>query len=297
MNNKLKTFFKTKISVIDAQLDRYLPGLNTKPAALSKAIRYSVFNGGKRLRPILVLLGNNITGGKEKDAYPCAVAVELVHAYSLVHDDLPALDNDDLRRGKATTHKKFGEAAAILVGDALLTRAFEVISDTKDPKVLKKLLKILSSAAGVIGMVGGQFVDLESEGKGAKSEDAKNILNYIHANKTGALIRASLIMGAQSSNADTKSINALDNYGKYLGLIFQITDDILDIIGNKKKLGKRGSDADNQKLTYPALHGLEESKNMVKVLQKKADKALDIFPKIKAVLLRELLDYVANREC
>jgi geranylgeranyl diphosphate synthase, type II len=291
----IKKYFDQKKSIIEKKLDFYLDKSNTYPPKIHEAMRYSVLNGGKRLRAILVLLGNNSLGGKESNAYPACAAVEFVHAYSLIHDDLPSLDNDDYRRGKLTSHKKFGEAIAILAGDALLTKGFEVLGNISDSLKLKKIIIEFSNAIGSKGMIGGQIMDLECENKKFTSQKTKEILKYIHKNKTAALIQTSLVMGGILGNASNKKIKILREYGLYLGLLFQITDDILDVIGDKKKLGKRGSDKDNNKLTYPSCYGIDESKKIAEDLASSAHKIIRGFNSKSRLLLDELVDYVLER--
>jgi geranylgeranyl diphosphate synthase, type II len=293
--NNIKKYFEQKKAIIEKKIDIYLDKPNIYPQIIHQAMRYSVLNGGKRLRAILVLLGNNSVKGKEKNAYPVCAAVEFVHAYSLIHDDLPALDNDDYRRGVLTSHKKFGEAIAILAGDALLTKGFEVLALVKDPLQLKQILIEFTNAIGSKGMIGGQIVDLECENKKFSSGKTKNILQYIHKNKTAVLIQTSLVMGAIIGNASKSQIKILRNYGLYLGLLFQITDDILDVIGDKKKLGKRGSDTDNNKLTYPSCYGIEKSKKIAHELASSAHKSISSFNSKSRLLLDELVDYVLER--
>jgi geranylgeranyl diphosphate synthase type II len=211
----------------------------------------------------------------------------MIHTYSLIHDDLPAMDDDDYRRGKLTSHKKFGEAFAILAGDGLLTKAFEVIH----PKVVK----VIAVAAGTKGMVGGQAADIENEKLKVKSQKLKNELAYIHLHKTAKMIEVSLKSGAILSNAPPEKIKSLSNYGRKIGLAFQIVDDILDIVGNKKKLGKRGSDIKNKKLTYPSVYGLEKSKKEAAALIKSAKNDLKIFGPAGNIL-KELADYIVKRD-
>lgn len=294
MTHAIETFFTQKRKRIEQLLTKYCDAPTTYPQRLHEAMVYSVSSGGKRLRPLLVLLGNHVAHGKEQDAYPAAVAVELVHTYSLVHDDLPALDNDDYRRGKLTCHKKFDEPTAILVGDALLTKAFEVLGATRDAHVLQQLLAEFSRAIGSKGMVGGQMVDILSEGKKRSKKDAAHTLTYIHHTKTAALIEASIGMGALTAKASPKIIAALRTYGNALGLLFQITDDILDVVGDKKKLGKQGSDTRNQKLTYHSLYGLDGARAAAEQCVVQGKQALRGLGR-EGKLLDELLMYVLKR--
>jgi geranylgeranyl diphosphate synthase type II len=249
---------------IDSCLQKYLAGADTYPAVIHEAMRYAIFNGGKRLRPIMVLEGARLAGGKEENAVPIACALEMIHAYSLVHDDLPAMDNDDLRRGKPTCHIVFGEANAILTGDALLTEAFAVMTEAAQlPGVklenLVRVIREMANAAGSQGMVGGQVVDLESEGKSIDFETLK----VLHSLKTGKLFQVALRSGAIISDMNQAGLEAVDEYARNFGLAFQITDDILDVSGNQELIGKpTGSDAKNGKTTYTSLFGLDKSREL-----------------------------------
>lgn len=283
----LQLYLKNKKSIVDNALKKYFLKNADEPTIINTAMKYSVFAGGKRLRPILCLAACEICGGVPKNVIPTASAIEMLHTYSLIHDDLPAMDNDDYRRGKLTTHKKFGEAIAILTGDGLLTKAFEII----EPKVVKEI----AVAAGTKGMVGGQVVDIQMEDGRRKTEDGKKKINYIHEHKTAKMIEVSLKVGAILSNAPLSKIKALSNYGRKIGLAFQITDDILDIIGNKKKLGKKGSDIKNKKLTYPFIYGIKESYQKAEHLIKSAKNDLKIFGK-KAEILDKIADYIVQRD-
>jgi geranylgeranyl diphosphate synthase type II len=257
----LAAYLESKTRIVNKALDRFLPHSHQPPSIIHKAMRYSVNAGGKRLRPVLVIAGAEICGGKAETVLPTACALELIHTYSLVHDDLPAMDNDDLRRGRPTSHKVFGEDMAILTGDALLTLAFQLMALNSKKKVstdsLLDVIGLVSLHAGTNGMVGGQVADIKADqGQWKRSKalfkSPKKWLQFIHLNKTAALIRASLVAGARLSTNNNRKIRLLDNYGMHIGLAFQITDDILDILGDKKKLGKKGSDQKNQKLTFPA---------------------------------------------
>ncbi|PIQ95926.1 MAG: polyprenyl synthetase [Nitrospinae bacterium CG11_big_fil_rev_8_21_14_0_20_56_8] len=259
-------------------------------------MRYSVLAGGKRLRPILVVAAAEAVGGDRRSILPFAVAVEFVHTYTLIHDDLPALDNDDLRRGKLTNHKIFGESVAILAGDALLTRAFYLMThgalmDSIPAGQLLRAAHEMSDALGTAGMIGGQVVDLESEGKPIDPET----LEYIHIYKTGFLIRACIRCGAILSQADPVQFAALSRFGAHIGLAFQIVDDILDIVGDQGKLGKDiGSDIDKEKATYPALYGLEESRRKSEQLIEEGIASLEIFDQ-RADPLREIARFFVQR--
>jgi geranylgeranyl diphosphate synthase type II len=258
---------------VDAALDVFLPPETERPETLHKAMRYSVFAGGKRLRPILVMAGAEAVGGSAEQVMPTACAMELIHTYSLVHDDLPAMDNDDFRRGVPTNHKVFGEATAILAGDALLTLAFRLVADNlrqTNPSALEVVVDI-ADAAGHGGMVAGQVADLEAEGR----QVGADTVDYIHAHKTGALIRASLRVGARLCGATPEQVHALSVAGADLGLAFQIVDDILDVVASSEELGKTaGKDQIQQKATYPAIHGIEASRVRARHLVGEADTAL-----------------------
>ena len=268
-------YMRERAAAVDAALERVLPAESDRPETLHKAMRYSVFAGGKRLRPVLVVAGAEAVGGRMADVMPTACALELIHTYSLVHDDLPAMDNDDFRRGLPTNHKVFGEAIAILAGDALLTLAFRLVAENFTPAMdagsLRDVLADVADAAGHAGMVGGQVADLESEGKRV-SVDA---VDYIHRHKTGALIRTALRVGARICGGTPAQIDALSAAGAALGLAFQIVDDILDVVSSSAELGKTvGKDQAQQKATYPALSGLDASRARARVLLAEAEAAL-----------------------
>jgi geranylgeranyl diphosphate synthase type II len=274
----LDAYVKERAAAVDAALDRVLPAETARPDTLHKAMRYSVFAGGKRLRPVLVIAGAEAVGGRAEDVMPTACAIELIHTYSLVHDDLPAMDNDDFRRGAPTNHKVFGEAMAILAGDALLTLAFRLVADNCGPGTdvsrLRDALADIADAAGHEGMVGGQVADLESEGK----DVAADVVDYIHVHKTGALIRTSLRVGARLCGAADSQVHALGDAGANLGLAFQIVDDILDVVASSEQLGKTaGKDQAQHKATYPALHGLDASRARAHELIAAAERALSPF--------------------
>jgi len=273
MSFDLDAYMKERLAAVDAALDVFLPPETQRPETLHKAMRYSVFAGGKRLRPILVMAGAEAVGGSAEQVMPTACAMELIHTYSLVHDDLPAMDNDDFRRGVPTNHKVFGEATAILAGDALLTLAFRLVADNlrqTNPSALEVLVDI-ADAAGHGGMVAGQVADLEAEGRSVGAET----VDYIHAHKTGALIRTSLRVGARLCGATAEQVRALSVAGADLGLAFQIVDDILDVVASSEELGKTaGKDQIQQKATYPAIHGIEASRARARDLIDEADAAL-----------------------
>ena len=297
----IEKYLKEKAEVVEAALDRLLPSAKDYPQSLYGAMRHSIFAGGKRLRPILVMAACEAVGGDVEDAMNTASAFECVHTYSLIHDDLPAIDDDDLRRGKPTCHKAFGEASAILAGDALLTIAFEMIADTPhvDPKRLLRVSAELAKGSGHAGMIGGQVVDIESEG----SEISFPVLEHIHIHKTGALIVAALKSGAIIGGADTVTTEKLTRYGEALGLAFQVADDILNVEGSSAELGKAvGSDEERGKATYPSIVGLKESKEMAEALGAKALEALDALPSDmpsdmndKIEPLRALVKFVIER--
>jgi geranylgeranyl diphosphate synthase type II len=259
-------------ALVDRALERFLPPEDGRPPSVHRAMRYSVLAGGKRLRPILVIAGAEAVGGRAETVMPTACALEMIHTYSLIHDDLPAMDDDDYRRGRLTNHKVFGEAVAILAGDALLTLAFELIARSPgDPRTICEVVASVAEAAGTRGMVGGQVVDIESEGKAVSGET----LDYIHRHKTAALIRVSLCAGALLAGGSRAQTDAIRIAGEDLGLAFQIVDDILDVEGSLAELGKTaGSDERKQKVTYPALYGLEVSRAKARALIEHAHAAL-----------------------
>lgn len=295
----LKKYLHQKALIINAELNKYLK--EQYPPLMYQAMRYSIFAGGKRLRPFLVLEGARICGGAEKKVMPTACALEYIHTYSLIHDDLPAMDNDDYRRGMLTSHKKFGEDVAILAGDALLTEAFGLlvanaaVKGISKDKVLK-VVALVSALSGVQGMIGGQLVDThQSTDTKGTVEAKKQILLYIHDHKTVALIKASLLSGAILTGASARQLKALARYAEKIGLAFQIMDDVLDVIGDKKKLGKKGSDLQNKKLTYVTLYGLEWSQKKAAQLIVEAKKTVASFGRKKYVL-EALADYIVERE-
>ena len=290
----LKTYLAQRARLVEKELRRYTP---KDKSLISQAMRYSLFAGGKRVRPALVFAGCEICGGKLSKAIPAACAVEYIHTYSLIHDDLPAMDNDDLRRGKATSHKKYGEATAILAGDALLTEAFGLLTYLKIPPArLKEVVSILSEAAGYKGMVGGQVMDTVFSGSWRKRSKvkARRMLTEIHQGKTAALIKASLLIGCEIAGGSRQNKKSLARYADAVGQAFQISDDILDIVGNKKLLGKKGSDRDNDKLTYPALYGIEGSKQKARKLTDEAIQSIKRFGR-KAEPLVGLAKYIIER--
>jgi geranylgeranyl diphosphate synthase type II len=290
----LNAFLATRTDAVNAALDKFLPSEKTKPATIHKAMRYSLFAGGKRMRPAVLLAAAEACGGKAADAMPLACAVECIHTYSLIHDDLPAMDNDDFRRGKPTNHKVFGEGIAVLAGDALLTQAFEIAAQAKGwPRYSHKDLVLeIAKASGSLQLVGGQVADLEGENKKLSIAE----LRYIHENKTSALLCCSVRLGGMSANCTSAQLKALTDFGYNVGLAFQVIDDILDVTQTSEQLGKTaGKDVKAQKSTYPALVGLEKSRKIATQLTDKAFASLKIF-KGKAVALEALAEYLLKRD-
>jgi len=291
----LKKYLRTRQKVIDRALDRYLPKTSTKPVTLHKAMRYSLFAGGKRLRPILCLAAAEVCRGSIDNALPLACAIECIHTYSLVHDDLPSMDNDDFRRGRPTCHKVFGDGIAVLAGDALLTIAFEIISNAKPaPRYdISILLREIAVAAGSQRLIAGQVADLEAEGKRVRHDQ----LRFIHENKTAAMLKSSVRLGAMSANADARRLSAITQFGERLGLAFQVIDDILDITQTSEILGKSaGKDVVAKKATYPAVIGLEKSRAEARRLTRQAHDALSVFRNDDAEALHALANYLLERE-
>jgi len=295
MTFDLKHYLGERRKQVDEALERFLPPETAAPPTVHRAMRYSVMAGGKRLRPILVIAGAEAVAGAGDRVLPTACALELIHTYSLIHDDLPAMDDDDYRRGRLTSHKVFGEAMAILAGDALLTLAFRLIADNAafvaDPRVICAVVAEIAGAAGTDGMVGGQVVDIESEGKTVTADT----LDYIHTRKTAALIRAALRAGAMLAGAGAAPLAAITTAGERLGLAFQIVDDILDVEGSLEELGKTaGSDERKQKATYPALHGLDASRVRARTLIHEAKEALTPLGR-PAAPIAALADFILER--
>jgi len=291
----IKTYLASRQKVIERALDRYLPKANAKPATLHRAMRYSLFAGGKRLRPILCLAAAEACGGKIGNALPLACALECIHTYSLVHDDLPSMDDDDFRRGRPTCHKVFGDGIAILAGDALLTIAFEIVSNAKPTSRYDTsiLLREIAVAAGSQKLIAGQVADLEAEGKNVKRDQ----LQFIHENKTAAILKSSVRLGAMSANADARKLFAVTRFGQRLGLAFQIIDDILDVTQTSEILGKSaGKDVAAKKATYPAVIGLEKSRAEARRLTNQAHNALSVFRSRDAEPLHALANYLLERE-
>ena len=292
----IKTYLEKRKNTVDKTLESLILPAKTFPSTVFEAMRYSLFAGGKRVRPVLAIAASEAIGAGTDGLLPIAGALELIHTYSLIHDDLPAMDDDDFRRGKPTCHKVYGEAIAILAGDGLLNSAFEVLSDPRrlksvTPARLLAIIREISTASGVLGMVGGQVVDMESEGKDIDFAT----LEYIHTHKTGALIRASVRVGALYAKAGKLQLKTLTRYGEMVGLAFQIADDILDITGKQEVIGKdAGSDIIKGKKTFPSLYGLEESRRRAEEVVDGALEALKNFDK-RADPLRDLAKYIITR--
>ncbi|MFZ5805747.1 MAG: polyprenyl synthetase family protein [Verrucomicrobiota bacterium] len=280
---ELKSYWKQRQSLVEKALDAFLPKKSAKPSTIHRAMRYSLFAGGKRLRPILCLAACEAVGGKAHNALLLACAVECIHTYSLIHDDLPCMDDDDLRRGKPTSHKVFGEGMAVLTGDALLTIAFELAGKNKEAKCYStaNFILELARASGSLGLIAGQVADLEGEGKKISPPQ----LRFIHKNKTAALIASSIKLGAMAGNASSAQLKHLENFGQHLGLAFQVIDDILDITQTSEQLGKSaGKDLKAQKATYPALMGLEKAQHEAAKLTRHAMSELKFFSKNASAL-------------
>ncbi len=290
----MKTYLPSRIELIEAELDRLIPSATTKPETLHKAMRHSVFAGGKRLRPILCLAAAEACGGKVSAALPAACAVEVLHTYSLIHDDLPCMDDDDFRRGVPTCHKVYGDGIAVLAGDALQALAFQLVATTAPtPRhTVGAMVLELSRTAGSLHLVGGQVADVEGELKKLPLAD----LQFIHENKTAALLTTSLKLGGMSANASPEQLAALHTFGMATGLAFQIIDDILDVTQTSEKLGKSaGKDAAAEKSTYPALMGLEASRDEAHRLTRESTAALEIFGPAGS-RLHELADHLLARD-
>jgi geranylgeranyl diphosphate synthase type II len=291
----LAEFLNEQQSLVDAALDRLTPAESVHPATIHRAMRYSLFAGGKRIRPILCLQGAGAIADSVPGALEAGCAVEMIHTYSLIHDDLPALDNDDFRRGKPTSHKVFGEAMAILAGDSLFTLAIQTLVSLPCVSAERAvaLVRELSFASGTVdGMIGGQVTDIEGE----KQTPTAELLDQIHRAKTGALLKASVRMGGICAGADAGQLTALSSYGEHVGLAFQIVDDILDVEQSSESLGKTaGKDAEQGKITFPAVYGLEESKRMAQEECELAHEALGRFGD-RARRLHEIADLIVKRK-
>ncbi|MBE0545503.1 MAG: polyprenyl synthetase family protein [Verrucomicrobia bacterium] len=290
----LQGFLDSCTTAVNAALDHFLPPASAKPATIHRAMRYSLFAGGKRMRPALCLAAAAACGGRGSDAIPLACAVECIHTYSLIHDDLPAMDNDDFRRGKPTNHKVFGEGIAVLAGDALLTQAFEIAAQAKDwPRFSHRdIIREIAWASGSLQLIAGQVADLEGEGK--KTSAAQ--LRYIHERKTSALLCCSVRLGGMSANCPPAQLKALTEFGYHVGLAFQVIDDILDVTQTSEQLGKTaGKDTQAQKATYPSIVGLKRSRRIAEELTDKAFAALKPF-KGQAVALEALAEFLLKRD-
>src|SRR5471030_3200585 len=290
----LPAYLAASTKSVNKALDHFLPAAKAKPATIHKAMRYSIFAGGKRLRPALCLAACETVGGKTKAAMTLACAVECIHTYSLIHDDLPSMDDDDFRRGKPTNHKVFGEGIAVLAGDALLTHAFEIAAQCKKfPRYPHdQIILEIARASGSLQLVAGQVADLEGEGKKLSLAELK----FIHERKTSALLCCSVRLGGMSANCPPAQLRALTDFGYHVGLAFQVIDDILDVTQTSEQLGKTaGKDVAVQKATYPAIVGLEKSRQIAEQLTARAFAALKIF-KGKAVALEALAEFLLKRE-
>ncbi len=290
----LAAYLETQSEAVNRALNRWLPAQRVRPATIHRAMRYSLFAGGKRLRPVLCLAAAEACGGSAAEALPLACAVECIHTYSLIHDDLPAMDNDDYRRGKLTNHKVFGEGIAVLAGDALLTQAFEIAAQCRAwPRYSHQTVVLeLARASGSLQLIAGQVADLEGEGQPLTASQLK----YIHERKTSALLCASVRLGGMSANCTATQLKALTDFGYHVGLAFQIIDDILDVTQTSEKLGKTaGKDVAAQKATYPAILGLEPSRRIAARLTAKAFAALRGF-RGRAHALEALADYLLRRD-
>jgi geranylgeranyl diphosphate synthase type II len=294
---ELRAYLEEKRETVEAVLARVFPEPAGPAGDVVKAMRYSLFAGGKRLRPILCIAGTEAVGGDGRDVMPVACALELIHTYSLIHDDLPAMDDDDLRRGKPTNHRVFGEAVAILAGDGLLTEAFRLMTEVKlskqvPPEAFLEVIRLVAGAAGYEGMVGGQVTDIQSQGKAVEP----GLVEFIHTRKTGALIAASVTSGAMLGGGTEAEVKAVRRYGESIGLAFQVADDILDLEGDSAKMGKGvGGDARKKKVTYPSVFGLARSKETQMQLVDRAVRSLETFDR-KADPLRQIAAYIIERK-
>jgi geranylgeranyl diphosphate synthase, type II len=293
----IQAYLSQKKAIVDRALNDCFIGADALLSDLTESMRYSLLAGGKRLRPILCIAGAEAVGGRDADVLPIACALELIHTYSLIHDDLPVMDNDDLRRGRPTNHKMFGEAVALLAGDGLLTEAFHLMTAARlTPEIpaeaILNVIGVITKAAGYQGMIGGQLVDIQSEGRKAEP----SLAEFIHTHKTGALIAASVTSGAILAGADQAQLQDITNYGEKIGLTFQIADDILDIEGDSLSMGKRpGGDEERGKITYPSAMGLTRSKEIAAGLVSDAILSLRAFD-AKAEPLRQIASYIVERK-
>jgi geranylgeranyl diphosphate synthase type II len=297
VSKRVENYLEERKTLVDKALKQFMPEPSGLADAVISAMNYSLFAGGKRIRPILCIAGAEVVEGSADDVMPVACALELIHSYSLIHDDLPVMDNDDLRRGKPTNHKIFGEAVALLAGDGLLTLAFNLMARYGLEKKVEKtalirVIDLISSAAGYKGMVGGQVVDIIYEGK----DPGPNVVKYIHTHKTGALIAASVTAGTILAGGNEEEVQSINRYGQQIGLAFQIADDILNIEGNRQVIGKEiGSDKVRGKITYPSVFGITESRNIQKELIDHAIESLNRFDK-RAEPLRDIARYIIERK-
>jgi geranylgeranyl diphosphate synthase, type II len=290
----LQRYLAVHTDAVNAALDSFLPPADTRPSTIHRAMRYSLFAGGKRMRPALCLAAAEACGGNEAAAMPVACAVECIHTYSLIHDDLPAMDNDDFRRGKPTNHKVFGEGVAVLAGDALLTQAFEIAAQCQgSPRYSHRQVVLeLAKAAGSLQLIAGQVADLEAEGKRISTAQ----LRYIHERKTSALLCCSVRLGGMSANCPPRQLQALTDFGYHVGLAFQVIDDILDVTQTSEALGKTaGKDTKAQKATYPSIVGLEKSRRIAGDLTERAFQSLRLF-RGRGVALEALADFLLRRD-
>lgn len=291
---KLKEYFGLCKGIVEAKLESLIENQAEIPI-IYDAMRYSLLAGGKRLRPIMAIMACDLFDGDVNEVLPFACSIEMIHTYSLIHDDLPAMDNDDYRRGKLTNHKVFGEGFAILAGDALLNKAFEIMHQALvlNPKLGNiKAAAYISKASGTQGMIGGQCIDLHYESKSINLD----ILNAMHDKKTGAMIKAPLVAGSLISGASEEDVQRMEKFGQLIGLAFQISDDILDVEGSTEKLGKKtGSDASNNKSTFVSYYGTQKSKEIAKELIKEAQDIISIYGD-KGLLLKELSNYIIERD-
>ena len=288
-------YLARRAAEVNQWLDRLVPSETTPPEQLHRAMRYSLLAGGKRLRPSLTLAAGEALGADTDDLMPAACAIEMIHTYSLIHDDLPAMDNDDLRRGRPTCHKAFGEAVAILAGDALLTQAFRVLSADsphRDPERQVRVIREVATAAGTVdGLIGGQIADIESEGKNVDA----STLEYIHRSKTGAMITSSVVVGGIIAGANDELIDKLRGYGERIGLAFQIADDILDVTSTSEQLGKTpGKDQAANKATYPAIHGIVASNARARQLVEEAVEIVSVL-RLRTQVLEEMARFIIAR--
>lgn len=290
---RLKKDVKEKRELVNITIDRFLPRKDEYPKIIHKAMRYTLFAGGKRIRPYLTITTYQLFGHMDKKILPVAAAIELIHTYSLIHDDLPDIDNDDLRRGKPACHVEFGEDIAMLAGDALIVEAFKILITVEvKSKVKVELLKEFAEATGNTGLIAGQVVDIDSEGKYVSPKT----LDYIHMNKTAKLITTAVRFGAIMAEAGEDDLEKMTEFGKTLGMLFQIGDDILDVEGSEEKMGKKtGLDAQRGKATYPKIYGIEKAKEKAQELQKKAQDIISYYGP-KAEFLKKICVYIATRE-